>query len=270
MPCAGTSSVGSTREVRGREAERSSARVTCDHDALELRRASEQLAARSIYVAARSRSRILLEETPSTERHDTRLEAEPREQGRGRRCRPRPKRKSAPATTTLGAERPQHRVGELARAQLGQLEVEGDDERLLDPGLAEQLEPALERRQELDAVAERDAWMRVERDDRRRRRRRPERGVEHAAGGRGGRRRRCRSRPRACAPRARRRSRSDCSRRRVRLRLRRRSAASASARRDDPLRVGLLDAGTARPPSAAASRSARRARPRSRARRCPS
>ena len=37
----------------------------------------------------------------------------------------------------------------------------------LDPGLVEELEPPLERRQELDLVAERDPRMRIERDHRR-------------------------------------------------------------------------------------------------------
>ena len=80
----------------------------------------------------------------------------------------------------LRPDRPQDPLRELLRLELGELEVEVDDERLLDPGLAEQLEPALERRQQLDVVAERDARMRVEGDDRRRR---PggTRGVEHAA-----------------------------------------------------------------------------------------
>ena len=38
---------------------------------------------------------------------------------------------------------------------------------VVDAGLLEQLEPALERRQQLDPVAERDPRVRVERDDRR-------------------------------------------------------------------------------------------------------
>ena len=72
---------------------------------------------------------------------------------------------------------------------------------VLDAGLGEQLEPPLERREQLDAVAEHEPRVRVERDDRRRE---PGRDAPPRArgGGRGGRRRTCRSRPRAACGRA--------------------------------------------------------------------
>ena len=135
------------------------------------------LAARSTS-PPRSRSRIRVEETPSTS-------------GTGLASKPRPLEQREIACTAtaeaevragddhLGADRAQDALGERLRRELRQLEVEVDDERLLDPGLGEQLEPPLERHQQLDAVAERLARVRVEGDHRRR----PsggERGVEHA------------------------------------------------------------------------------------------
>ena len=78
---------------------------------------------------------------------------------------------------------------------------EGGDERRLDPRLREQLEPPLERRQQLDPVPEHDAGMRVERDHGRLEPR-SHRRVAARTRDRGARRRRCRSRPRAAAARA--------------------------------------------------------------------
>ena len=69
---------------------------------------------------------------------------------------------------------------ELLRLQLGDVERELDHRRLGDAELGQQLEPALERRQRLDEVAEDDARMRLERQH-------PdgqpgaERGLDHAA-----------------------------------------------------------------------------------------
>ncbi len=69
----------------------------------------------------------------------------------------------------LGADRPQRTVDELLRLEPGGVGRELDDERVRHAELLEELEPALERGQELDLVPERDPRMRVERDDRRRR-----------------------------------------------------------------------------------------------------
>ena len=125
---------------------------------------------------ARSSSRIRVDETPSTS-------------GTARASKPRPREPlevARPAAAEaevrardhhLRPDRSQDPLGERLRLELGQLEVEVDDERLLDPRLAEQLEAPFERRQQLDAVAERHARMRVEGDDRRRRPGR-ERGLE--------------------------------------------------------------------------------------------
>ena len=240
-----------------------------------------------------------VDETPSTSGHDPRREPEPLEQrevaaaGRARSGTPR---RRPPARRRSPARYERANVLRLERRDLGR---ELDDERLLDAERREQLEPPLERREQLDLVAEHLARMRVEGDDRRRAARpRPRPG--RPPGGRRGRRRTCRSRPRAAAARARP-GRARPSRRPTARGLARRSAArratslgrasSASTcartlrhagervRRQprrappttahQPVRVGLLDPERARPPFAAASRSARRAPSRSSARRFP-
>src|SRR5581483_8056570 len=63
-----------------------------------------------------------------------------------------------------GADRAEHVLGELLC--LDPLEVEGelDDERLLDSELGEELQPPVERREQLDAVAHHPPGMRMERD----------------------------------------------------------------------------------------------------------
>ena len=58
-------------------------------------------------------------------------------------------------------------LGEGLGFEACELEIELDHEHVLDAGVGEQLEAPLERRQQLDAVAERRPGMRVEGDDRR-------------------------------------------------------------------------------------------------------
>ena len=64
----------------------------------------------------------------------------------------------------VGADRKQHALDELLRPELRELEVELDHQRLVDPGLGEELEAPFERRQQLDAVAQSNARVRVEGD----------------------------------------------------------------------------------------------------------
>ena len=54
----------------------------------------------------------------------------------------------------LRVDRPQHFICELDRVEPGQIEREVDDERFVDPEVCEQLQPALERREQIDAVSE--------------------------------------------------------------------------------------------------------------------
>ena len=67
----------------------------------------------------------------------------------------------------LGADRPEELVREGLRLQPGDVERELDDERRVDSKLGEQLQPTLERHQQVDPVAECGARVRIERDDRR-------------------------------------------------------------------------------------------------------
>ena len=82
-----------------------------------------------------------------------------------RRC---PKRKSSPATTTRAPMASRYSRRELLGLEPLRLERELDHERVLDAELGEELEPPLERAEELDPVAEHPPWVRVEGDDRRR------------------------------------------------------------------------------------------------------
>ena len=193
----GTSSSGSSRRFAVGKPSVPPRASPATTDALDLRGPPEQPRraldlARAQQVADPARRHAL------DQRHRAHVEAEPREQARGRRPGPgrsgssRPRRR--PRSRSAGAP-----LDELLRRELRELEVELDDERLLDPGLGDQLEPALERRQQLDLVAERDARMRVERDDRRTSAPAGDARPRARAGGRGGRRRRSRSRPRAAA-----------------------------------------------------------------------
>ena len=123
-------------------------------------------AARSIS-PARSRSRIRLEETPFDEWDGADVEAQAAEQ-----------REIAAASTAeakvgsgddhLGSEWPQEGLDERLRLELRKLQVEVDHQGVDDARFRDQLEAPLEGRQELDLVAEGDARMRVEGDDRRR------------------------------------------------------------------------------------------------------
>ena len=82
-------------------------------------------------------------------------------------ARARPKRKFSPATSDLGADRPQDRVDELLRLEAPGVLGELDHERVGHAELLEELEPALERRQKLHLVSEDHPRMRIEREDRR-------------------------------------------------------------------------------------------------------
>ena len=145
-------------------------------------------------------SRMRVDEAPST--GGTRTTEKPCSSRNARSPRRRwPKRKSSPATTISAPIRAQNALGELLGLLLLELVRELEHERLLDPGLLEELQAPLERREQLDAVAEHEARMRIERD----------RGGDEPAcrqrlgappGGPDGRRRRRRSRPLADAGRA--------------------------------------------------------------------
>jgi len=79
-----------------------------------------------------------------------------------------PEAEVRPRDDHLRADRTQELVGEPLGRQLGQLRRELDEERLLHPQRREQLEPAGDRRDQLDPLPEDLARVRVERDDRRR------------------------------------------------------------------------------------------------------
>ena len=105
----------------------------------------------------------------------------------------------SPATTTSTPDPAQVDLGELLRREPLELGNERRHERRLDAGVVEQLEPALERRQQLDAVAQRDPRVRVERDHGRCEACCGDR-VDERLGGPGARRRSCRSPRRAGLP----------------------------------------------------------------------
>ena len=107
--------------------------------------------------------RIRVDETPST-CGATRVAIPSRSSSARSPLRPRPKRKSSPATTSSAPIAARYDCDELLRRERGDLGRELDDERLLDAELGQQLEPALERREQRDLVPEHLARMRMERD----------------------------------------------------------------------------------------------------------
>ena len=82
-------------------------------------------------------------------------------------CRARPKRKSLPATTVSAPIGRRNSSAKACGSSRGDVERELDDERRLDSEPGEQLQPTLERHQQVDPVAECGARVRIERDDRR-------------------------------------------------------------------------------------------------------
>ena len=121
--------------------------------ALELERTAEERrgAAKS---PSRTSSRIRLEETPSSSGTGADVEARAARGAPTSPRRPAPKRKSSPATTVRRPDRGEVRGDELLGLEARKLLRELDDEDLVGPGLLDQLEPALEGRQELHLVAE--------------------------------------------------------------------------------------------------------------------
>ena len=163
------------REVRRRIAERASTLVAGDDDAVELERPPEQRGCRADVA--------LLQSAADRRRGDARhrldvqdLEAEPPEQ-LAIAAPPGAEAEVGAGGDRLGADRPQVALGEHLGLERHQLRRERRDQRCLDPGIREQLQPALERRDQLDIVAERDPRVRIERDHGRR-----EAGVDRGLG----------------------------------------------------------------------------------------
>src|SRR5919198_2051449 len=158
--------IGLEEHVGGRVAERSAALIARDDRAVELVRTPEETRrARHVALGDRGphhRGRHTLE----FRNHDD-VEAEALEQLEISR--------TTDAEAKVGSSDDRFRTDRLQvllREPLGwellQRRVEAGEEGRLDPGLADQLEAALEGRDQLDAVPEGDPWMRVERDHRRR------------------------------------------------------------------------------------------------------
>src|SRR6185503_2943396 len=164
-------------QVRGRKPERAAARVARDDRARDLGRPAEHRG-RALDLAGAEEVADPRRRDALDERHRPRVEAEAAQLLEVARTT------LAEAEVRAGddhfaPDRPQDPLGEGLRRELGELEIEVHDERLLDAGLREQLQPPFERDEQLDAVAERDPRVRVEGD---RGRRRPRRtcGVENA------------------------------------------------------------------------------------------
>ena len=152
------------RDVGRRVAERPAALVAGDDEAVELERPAEHPARRR-----RGRRRARRRESRSTRR--------PRPPGRPARSSPSCReglQVARPACSRSGSPRPPRppprrcRSGTSRRTRPGSSRmnsgVKGATSVSSDPRLGEQLEPPLERRDQLDAVPEHDARMRVERD----------------------------------------------------------------------------------------------------------
>ena len=153
-------------EIRGRIPERPAALVAGDDRPVELERPAEHLGGRDD-VASASAERIAVDETPrppaamrtskpsrsSSSRSPERLYAEA---------------EVLPGDDDLGADRSAgSRSANCSGLSCWSSGVNAGHDRRLDTGFLQQLEAALERRQEVDPVPEGDPRMRVERDHRR-------------------------------------------------------------------------------------------------------
>ena len=108
--------------------------------------------------------RIRVEDTPSTMRDLACVEPEPTQQLQVARA-PLPEAKPRACDDDLRADREQVLARELVRLESGDRRTELHHQGVLHPGVREQLEPPLERREQLDALGEHGPRMRVERDD---------------------------------------------------------------------------------------------------------
>ena len=151
--------------VRRREAERRTARVAGDDDPVDLGRASEKRRRRTDVAGADEladpRRRDALDQRDRAHVEPERLEQ--REVTRAAVAEPEPGARG----DELRADPREVGPGERLRRERRELLGERDDEDVLDAEVREQLEASLERREELDAVPEDDARVRVEGDDRR-------------------------------------------------------------------------------------------------------
>ena len=170
-----------TAEVGGRHAELAAAAVAAHDLALELGRPAEQRAAPSTY-PTRISSRMRDDETgsPSSSNSGADVTAKPRSSPRARSTSTSPPRRGR---TGSSARRPPRRprAGRPGRRRRtprrprGQLEREADHEHVVDPRLAQQLQPARQRGQRVGRALRHDHRHRprVERRDRRPARRAP-------------------------------------------------------------------------------------------------
>ena len=134
-------------EVRGRKAERAAAGLARDDRALDLDRAARAARAAPRTSPAATSWRIRVDETPST-CGATRVAIPSRSSSARSPLRRAAEAEARARDDDLGADRGEVRLGELLRRERRDLGRELDDERLLDAELGEQLEPALERREQ--------------------------------------------------------------------------------------------------------------------------
>src|SRR5215210_2377710 len=163
------------RQVRSRVAEGAAALVAADDDPVELRRPPEQ-ACRCRHLAVVEEAADLTRRDALEERRLAHVVAEPGEQGEV--AAPLPA-EAEPGTGDDDARVGEVRPRERLRLHARELEREVDHPRLGDSELRQQLQTALERRDQLDQVAPDDtARVRVERQ-RPHRQARLERGLDH-------------------------------------------------------------------------------------------
>ena len=162
-PSGGTRRSWRDVEIRGREPELPAAAVPADDGPLDLGRTAEQRR-RPLRLAGVQELPHATRGDVLDERHPPHVEAEPREQVEIAFA-PATEPERLPRGDRLGSDPAEHLLGELLRRQRSELLVEPEHEDVLDSGVREQLEPALERREELDVAAEHGPGMRIERHD---------------------------------------------------------------------------------------------------------
>src|SRR5579885_2593287 len=155
---------GGDVDVRGRKAEPGAAMVAVHDGPLHFGRPADELR-RGPDVAAREQHADVARRHVVDERHAAGVEAQPFQQVEVSRAAAA-EAEAVAGGDHLGARRAEDRPRELLRRQVGERCVEPQDEHVLDPLRLQQLEPALERREQRHLGAEERARMRVEGHDR--------------------------------------------------------------------------------------------------------
>ena len=152
-------------EVRRGKAQRPAARIPGDDDPLDLERAAEERSGRTHVTGSREPADLRRRDA-GNDRHDAGIEPQPLAQ-REVAASPAAEAERLPGAEHLGSDPEDIGLQEHLRREAGYGGRELDHKRVLDPEVRQQLEPALQGREQLDLVAKDLARVRVKGHDRR-------------------------------------------------------------------------------------------------------